>query len=94
MKRSERRMGGWFRETIVDPALWVTLVVSAVIAFVGNEGVLRSARTDIGIAQVGIGTALLGVALAGLAIFVVFLDEEYIRLLERVSPGVEADLWP
>jgi len=94
MKKGERIMGGWFRKIIFDPALWVTLVVSLVIAFVGNEAVLRSASTNIGIAQVGIGTALLGVALAGLAILVVFLDEEYIALLEKVSPGVEADLWP
>ena len=87
-------MGGWFKKTICDPALWVTLAVSLVIALVGNEAVLRSARIDVGIAQVGIGTALLGIVLAGLAILVVFLDEKYIKLLEQLSPGVEADLWP
>lgn len=87
-------MGGWLRATIADPALWVTFVISLVIAFVGNEDVLRSARVDVGIAQVGIGTALLGIVLAGLTILIVFLDEEYIKLLEQVPPGIDADLWP
>jgi hypothetical protein len=94
VKQRKTAMGGWRPKTIADPALWVTLLVSASVAFAGNEAVLRSARTDVGIAQVGIGTALLGVALAGLAVLVAFLDEEYIRLLEQVSPGIDADLWP
>jgi len=92
MKRT--RMGGWFKETIRDPAFWVTLVVSFLIACLGDETGLRSVQTDIGIAQVGIGTALLGIVLAGLSILIVFLDEEYIKLLEQVPPGIDADLWP
>jgi hypothetical protein len=87
-------MGGWFRETIRDPAPWVTLAISAIVAFCGNEEVLRSVRIDVGVAQVGIGTALLGIVLAGLAILIVFLDEEYIKLLQQVPPGIDADLWP
>lgn len=94
MKRTNKAMGGWFRATIRDPALWVTLVVSLAIAFIGNETILRAARIDIGMAQVGIGTALLGIVLAGLSILIVFLSEDYIKLLERVPPGVDADLWP
>ena len=45
-------------------------------------------------AQTQVGPALLGVVLAGLAVLVVFLDREYIALLESVPPGVEADLFP
>lgn len=94
MKNVDKIMGGWFRETICDPALWVTLVAALAIAFGGDEEVLRSVRVNVGMAQVQIGTALLGIVIAGLAILVVFLDEEYIKLLEKVPPGFEADLWP
>jgi len=94
MKKDNKRMGGWTKKVIFDPALWITLLVSLAIALLGNEGVLRSASTEVGLAQVQIGTALLGIVIAGLAILVIFLDERYIALLEKVSPGFEADLWP
>ena len=94
MKRIDKIMGGWFRATIFDPALWITLIVSILIAHFGDEKILRSIRVDVGIAQVGMGTALLGIVLAGLAILFVFLDEKYIELLQQVSPGTDADLWP
>jgi hypothetical protein len=93
MKRVDKIMGGWFPKIIRDPALWITLIVSLAIAFAGDEEVLRSVRVDVGVAQVQIGTALLGIVLAGLAILVVFLDEKYIALLEKVPPGFDADLW-
>ena len=93
-KQRKPFMGGWFWKTLRDPALWVTLVISAIVAFCGNESILRSVRIDVGVAQVGLGTALLGIVLAGLAIFIVFLDEEYIKLLEKEPPGIDADLWP
>ena len=77
-----------------DPSLWITLTISALIASLGDEQVLRSVSATVGSAQVHIGTAFLGIVLAGLAIIVVFLDKKYIALLERVPPGFEADLWP
>jgi hypothetical protein len=94
MKSTNKIMGGWFRKTMCDPALWVTFIASLAVAFGGDEEVLRSVSVDVGMAQVQIGTALLGIVIAGLAILVVFLDEEYIKLLEQVPPGFEADLWP
>lgn len=93
MKKNNKIMGGWVRIIIFDFGLWITLAVSMAIAFMGNEEVLRAARTDVGIAQVSIGTAILGIVLAGLAILIVFLDEKYIKLLEQLPPGIKADLW-
>lgn len=94
MKHIDKVMGGWLWKTIFDPAPWITLIVSIAISLFGDEDVLRSIRVDVGAAQVQIGAALLGIILAGLAILVVFLDEKYIKLLEQVPPGIDADLWP
>ena len=93
MKRFDKVMSGWFKDTILDPALWVTLIVSALIAFLGDESVLRSVRVDVGSALVAMSAALLGIILAGLAIFVVFLDKKYVALIERFFK-VETELWP
>lgn len=93
MKRIDKVMSGWFRKTILDPSLWITLIISILIASFGDEEVLRSVRIAVGSAQVYIGTAFLGIVLAGLAILVVFLDKKYIALLEQVPPGFDADLW-
>ncbi len=94
MKKPNSLMGGWFKKTILGADLWITFVLSAIICIVADENVLRCIRVDIGMAQLQIGTALMGVVLAGLAIIVVFLDERYIKILEQVAPGLEADLWP
>ena len=93
MKRFDKPMTGWFKETILDPALLITLIASALIAFLGNENVLRSVRVDVGFALVEMGAVLLGIILAGLAIFVVFLDKKYIALIEKYFK-VETELWP
>ncbi|MEK7353235.1 MAG: hypothetical protein AABZ77_01850, partial [Chloroflexota bacterium] len=87
-------MSGWFRKTVLDPSLWITLVISILIALFGNETILRSVSQSVGSAQVQIGTAFLGIVLAGLALLVVFLDKRYIALLAKVPPGFDADLWP
>lgn len=94
MNRVNRAMGGWLGKTIKDWALWVTCLLSITVALLGDETVLRCVKNDVGLAQIQIGTALLGIVLAGLAILVVFLDEKYIALLEKVPPGFDADLWP
>jgi len=93
MKHSDKAMSGWLKDTIIDPALWITLIVSALIAFLGNENVLRSVRVDVGFALVEMSATLLGIILAGLAIFVVFLDKKYIALIEKYFK-VETELWP
>ncbi len=93
-QRIDRKMAGWFRKTICGLDLWCTFAISLAIAVFGNEETLRNVSSNIGLAQVQIGTALLGIVLAGLAILVVFLDEKYIKLLEQISPGFDADLWP
>lgn len=94
LKRIDGAMAGWFRKTVCDPSLWITLSISVLTASLGNEQVLRAVSTTVGSAQVHIGTAFLGIVLAGLAIMVIFLDKKYIALLEGVPPGFEADLWP
>lgn len=88
------RLAGWGRKTILDPALWVTAVVSIGIASLGDEGGLRATASAVGAAQAQIGTALLGVVLAALAILTALLNDEYLLLLERVKPGLDADLVP
>jgi len=93
MKRFDKAMNGWFKETILDRALWITITVSALIAFLGSESTLRSVRVDVGSALVGMSAALLGIILAGLAIFVVFLDRKYIALIEKFFK-IEGELWP
>ena len=93
MKHYDKAMSGWLKDTIKDPALWITLIASALIAFLGNENVLRSVRVDVGSALVEMSAALLGIILAGLAIFVVFLDKKYVALIEKYFK-VETELWP
>ncbi len=93
MKRFNKAMSGWLKDTIKDPALWITLIASALIAFLGNENVLRSVRVNVGFALVEMSATLLGIILAGLAIFVVFLDRKYVALIEKYFK-VETELWP
>lgn len=93
MNRFDKLMNGWFKETVLDKALYITLVAAALIAFLGDEKVLRSVRIDVGLALIEMGATLLGIVLAGFAIFVVFLDKKYIDLLEKAF-GIEADIWP
>jgi hypothetical protein len=93
MKVANNAMHGWFKDTILDPALWITLIASALIAFLGSENVLRSVRVDAGSAMVAMSAALLGIILAGLALFVVFLDKKYIALIEQYFK-IETELWP
>ena len=66
MKRIDKAMSGWLRQTIADPFLYITLILSFVIAFIGDEKTLRSVSIEVGSAQVQIATALLGIVLAGL----------------------------
>ena len=93
MKSSDKVMSGWLKDTILDPALWITLIASALIAFLGNENVLRSVMVNVGFALVEMSATLLGIILAGLAIFVVFLDKKYVALIEKYFK-VETELWP
>jgi len=94
MKSKNKTMSGWgFKSIITDVALWITFILSGLIAFLGNESALRSARVAVGTAQVQMSAALLGIVLAGLAIFVVFLDRKYIALIESIF-GVETELFP
>lgn len=86
-------MGGWFKATITDKFLWITLAASALIACFGNEPILRTAMNNIGQAMVNLSSALLGIVIAGLAIFIVFLDKKYVALLKRVT-DIEKNLWP
>ncbi len=93
MRRINNAMDGWLKEVIIDPALWITFVLTGLIAFLGDENVLRSARVNIGAAQVEMSAALLGIILAGLAIFIVFLDKKYVALIESVF-GIKSELVP
>jgi len=93
MKLFNKIMNGWLKDTIFDPALWITVIIAALIAFLGDEEVLRTVRINIGTSMVAIGATLLGIILAGLAIFVVFLDKKYIEIIEKYF-NIEAELWP
>jgi len=93
MKRSDKVMNGWFKDTILDPALWITIIATALIAFLWDESTLLSVRINVGTALVAMSATLLGIILAGLAIFVVFLDKKYIALIEKYFK-IETELWP
>ena len=69
-----RIMGGWFKETITDRLLYITLVLSVLLGWLGDEKILRESLSNIGSAMVDLSGALLGIVIAGLAIFIVFLD--------------------
>lgn len=91
---SDTWMGGWFWKIINGWDFRITLVVSVIVAVFGDEWGIRATGSTAGSAMASVGTAILGVVLAGLAILVVFLDEGYIDLLQKVGLGITADLWP
>ncbi len=93
MKRFDKAMNGWFKDTVLDRALWITIIASALIAFLGDECALRSVRVALGSALVEMSATLLGIIIAGLAIFVVFLDKKYVALIEKYFK-IETELWP
>ncbi|MDP4280389.1 MAG: hypothetical protein QQM50_07605 [Dehalococcoides mccartyi] len=86
-------MSGWGKEIVRDPALWITLIIAGLIAFWGDKDTLSTVSIQVGLAVVTVSATLLGIVLAALAIFVVFLDEKYITLVEKVYP-IEQDTWP
>ena len=83
--KSNNEIQNWgFKDFITDKPLYVTLVLSVLVAyFIGGE-YLRSIVSSAGSAMVEMSGALLGVVLAGLAIFIVFLDKKYIRVIDRL----------
>jgi hypothetical protein len=87
------KMCGWLKETLTDPCLYITFIVSGLISLLGNYRALYSVRVDIGNSLLQINGVLLGIILAGLAVFVVLLDKKYIKLIERVY-NIESELWP
>ena len=68
------KMCGWLKETLTDPCLYITFIVSGLISLLGNYRALYSVRVDIGNSLLQINGVLLGIILAGLAVFVVLLD--------------------
>ena len=67
---NQEKKGQWtHKDFLRDWSLYVTLVISGLIAFLGSEGALRSARVDLGIAMTGVSSALMGIVIAGLSIF-------------------------
>jgi hypothetical protein len=90
----DARLGGLIRRTITDRKLWLSLAVAFAIAYLGDEGGLRKVSEAVGTAQSQVGVAVAGVVLASLAVFIVFLDADYVELLDSVEPGVDADLEP
>lgn len=87
-------MFGYRRQTLLGRDLWITLTLSFVAgAFLDYDNLIKVTAT-LTAAQAQLGPAILGVTVAGLAIFTIFLDRDYIELLEKRPPGVEADLYP
>jgi hypothetical protein len=67
-----------------DKYLYITLVVSCLVAYFINGEYLRHIITTAGSAMVQMSGALLGIVLASLAIFVVFLNKRYVGLIEQL----------
>lgn len=93
-KESDARLGSLIRRTLTGWEFWLSLVIAAWIAVLGDEGGLREVGSAVGTAQSAVGIAVAGVVLAALAIFTVFLSEDYVELLASAEPGIEADLEP
>ena len=83
MKSNNKDAKWGFRDFIKDKTLYMTLGISALIAIFSNLDYLRSVMVPVGSAMVEMSGALLGIVLAGLAIFIVFLDKNYIALIEK-----------
>lgn len=92
--RLDALLGGHLHRTVCSIDLWVTMFLSLAVSALGDEKALRTAGPVLGAAQMQVGTALMGVVLAALAVLVVFLDEDYLALLEKHAPGLVADLAP
>lgn len=73
--------------------VWSAVVLGALGATIVPEPLLLRAATQVASIGLTIMGAILGVILAGLAIVVVFLDREYLKVLERAG-GVHADFFP
>ncbi len=94
MKTNNEVSHKWgFTDFLKDIFLYITLVLSGLIAYFSNEEFLRSVVDKAGSAMVEMSGALFGIVLAGLAIFIVFLDRKYIRLIKQVI-GISSSLIP
>jgi len=93
MKGNKTNRRWSYRDFIKDPSLYITLVISGLIASLGSEIILRHVAIDLGIAMAGISSTLLGIVIAGLAIFLAFLDKKYIALIDQVF-GIGNELLP
>lgn len=92
-KNNEQWTQWTYKDFLKDYSLYITLVVSALIAFLGHETTLRSVRIDLGLAMAGVSSALIGIVIAGLAIFLAFIDRKYIELIDQLF-GFENELLP
>lgn len=94
MKSNNKAIGKWgFKDILKDYSFWLTLIISGLIAYFGNEETLRSVMVDLGIAMVGVSAALLGIVLVGLAIFLAFMDKKYLALIDQIF-GIGNELFP
>lgn len=84
----------WRKKIIKDPALWITLVVAILIVSFGDESILRSAMTQVGVSLIQMGAAFLGIVIAALAILIVFLDKKYIAIFQHFNVPFETQLRP
>src|SRR4030043_791671 len=86
MTSNNKRNYKWgLKDFLKDIFLYITLVLSGLIAYFSNGEFLRSVVGNAGSAMVGMSGTLIGIVLAGLSIFFVFLNREYIGLIEKVS---------
>jgi len=93
MKQNKTESQWGYKDVLKDHSLYITLVIAGLIAMLGNETVLRSIHVDLGIAMTAISSTLLGIVIAGLAIFLAFLDKQYIALIDEFF-GIGNELLP
>lgn len=80
-------------DILKDPYFYVALVLAGLIAILLPENTLKSVMVDLGMVIAGVSSALLGIVIAGLAIFLAFMDKEYIALVDKHF-GVGNELFP
>ena len=93
MKNTNKLTDSLLKQILTDRIFWITLVISAPIAFLGNGEILKEARVAVGSSLIEMSAALLGIIIASLAIFVVFLDRKYIKLIQKYF-NIESQLMP
>lgn len=94
MNKQNNKFKQWnLLDILKDPYFYVALALAVLIAIFLPDKTLKSLMVDLGGVIAGVSSALLGIVIAGLAIFLAFMDKEYIALVDKYF-GIGNELFP